>query len=141
MKDRRTLNLISRIKDSMNQFLISELEKHGVKGIVPSHGEILRILYLSNEPLSLKTIAQRIGRTQPTVTVLIRKLEKFGFVTRSDNPQDKRSSNIELTAKGKEFQKHFKGISKSINQKLHQNLTETEADLLERLLNRIHQSL
>lgn len=141
MQIRRTLNLIGKIKEYMNQFIIDELKKIGIEGIVPSHGEILRILFLTKEPMSLKEIALKIRRTQPTVTVLINKLEKNGYVIRTDNPLDKRSNHIKLSSKGRGFQSHFKKISEDINMKLHHSLSEVEAEKLEYLLNKVYKNL
>jgi hypothetical protein len=45
MKKGNALSLISRIREKANKFIVRELENHGIKGIVPSHGEILVLLF------------------------------------------------------------------------------------------------
>lgn len=141
MKKRPTLFLIGRIRESMNEFLKARLEHYELKGIVPSHGEILMILYRNKSAMPLKEIAERIHRTQPTVTVLVKKLEKLGYIRRYQNSDDKRSTCIDLTDRGKKIQEIFETVSDEINSKLHSALTEKEADTLDALLHKVLQNL
>jgi hypothetical protein len=68
-----TASKVGKIRDAVNNLILSEFNKHGVDGIAPSHGDILVCLYEKNG-LSVKELAEKIHRTQPTVTVLIDKL-------------------------------------------------------------------
>ncbi|MFJ8265633.1 MarR family transcriptional regulator [Peribacillus asahii] len=63
---------VGKIRNAVNNLILSELDKHGVDGISPSDGDILVCLYERNG-LSVKELAEKIHRTQPTVTVLIYK--------------------------------------------------------------------
>lgn len=46
--------LISRIRESANNFIINELKKAGIKGIAPSHGDIMAALYKEDKiPMNL----------------------------------------------------------------------------------------
>lgn len=137
MKLRRTLFLISQIKERMGTFIISELESRGIKGMVGSHGDILAALYQSPTPLTMKEIAQTINRTQPTVTVLVDKLVALGYLTRIKNPNDLRSKQVKLTQNGIDFKDIFFEISGSINTELHKNISSAEADQLEMILQKI----
>ncbi len=69
-----TASMVGKIRDAVNYMILSELGKHGVDGIAPSHGDILVCLYEKNS-LSIKELAERIHRTQPTVTALVDKLQ------------------------------------------------------------------
>ena len=128
---RETLSLISKIHQKGCRFITEQLDTNGAKGLVPSHGDILICLY-QNGKMTMKDIAQKIRRTKPTVTVLVDKLEKTGFVK-----SDSRSFNIVLTKKGEDFRPVFEKISKELNDMLHKNLTADEADILESLLSKI----
>lgn len=133
---RKALSLISKIKEKGNRFIIEQLNQNGIEGLVPSHGDILVLLY-EDEKLTMKAIADKIHRTKPTVTVLVDKLEKFGFVKREKSDEDSRVTYIILTQKGKEFQSVFENISKDLNSLLYKNLTEKEANMLDKLLEKI----
>lgn len=130
------LSLISKIHEKGNRFIIEELKNNGAEGLVPSHGDILVCLY-KNGKMTMKDIANCIHRTKPTVTVLVDKLEKLGYLKREASDEDSRSTNIVLTQKGKDFQATFEKISKNLNEMLYKNLSDKEIEILEELLKKI----
>ena len=130
------LSLVSKIHEKGNRFIIEELKNNGAKGLVPSHGDILVCLY-KNGKMTMKDIADSIHRTKPTVTVLIDKLEKLGYLKRVASDEDSRSTNIVLTKKGEDFKPTFEKISKDLNEMLNKNLSENEVKLLEKLLRKV----
>jgi len=105
--------LIARIRDHINKQIVQELEKHNVTEIVPSHGDILMFLY-REDVLSIKVLAERVRRTQTTVTVLVNKLEKLGYVERSKSAEDSRVTMIRLTEQGRELEPVFQEVSQQI---------------------------
>ena len=127
------LSLISKIHEKGNRFIIEELKNNGAEGLVPSHGDILVCLY-KNGKMTMKDIANCIHRTKPTVTVLVDKLEKLGYLKREASDEDSRSTNIVLTQKGEDFQATFEKISKNLNEMLYKNLSDKEIEILEELL-------
>lgn len=130
------LSLISKIHEKGNRFIIEELKNNGAEGLVPSHGDILVCLY-KNGKMTMKDIANCIHRTKPTVTVLVNKLEKLGYLKREASDEDSRSTNIVLTQKGEDFQATFEKISKNLNEMLYKNLSDKEIEILEELLKKI----
>lgn len=130
------LTLISKIHEKGNRFIIEELKKNGAVGLVPSHGDILVCLY-QNDKMTMKEIAEKIHRTRPTVTVLIDKLEKLGYLKREISQNDNRYTYITLTKKGQDFKPVFEKISEDLNNMLYKNLSEEESDILENLLKKV----
>lgn len=130
------LSLISKIHEKGNRFIIEELKNNGVDGLVPSHGDILVCLYKNNK-MTMKDIANCIHRTKPTVTVLVDKLEKLGYLKRAASDKDSRSTYVILTQKGEDFKATFDQISKNLNKMLNKNLSENEVKLLEELLKKM----
>ncbi len=130
------LSLVSKIHEKGNRFIIEELKNNGAEGLVPSHGDILVCLY-RNGKMTMKDIANCIHRTKPTVTVLVDKLEKLGYLKREASDEDSRSTNIVLTQKGKDFQATFEKISEELNKMLYKNLSPEESELIEKLLRKI----
>ena len=130
------LSLISKISEKGNRFIIEELKKNGVVGLVPSHGDILVCLY-KNDKMTMKDIADKIHRTRPTVTVLVDKLEKLGYLKREVFEKDNRYTYICLTQKGLDFKPIFEQISNNLNDMLYKNLSDSEADILEELLRKV----
>ena len=130
------LSLISKIHEKGHRFIIEELKNNGAEGLVPSHGDILVCLY-KNGKMTMKDIANSIHRTKPTVTVLVDKLEKLGYLKREASVEDNRSTNIVLTQKGEDFKVIFEKISKELNKMLYKNLSPEESELIEKLLRKV----
>ena len=130
------LSLVSKIHEKGNRFIVEELKNNGAEGLVPSHGDILVCLY-KNSKMTMKDIANCIHRTKPTVTVLVDKLEKLGYLKRAASDKDSRSTYVILTQKGEDFKATFDQISNNLNKMLNKNLSENEVKLLEELLKKM----
>lgn len=126
-------SLISQIRDSVNKLIISELEHHNIKGIVPSHGDILVYLY-NHDHVTMKELAEQIHRSKPTVTVLVNKLVQYGYVVREKERSDNRITYIKLTQKGMELYPVFMKISDIIREKMYGGFSNQESEQLENLL-------
>ncbi len=136
MKMRETVKYIGFIKDEANQFIVKELEKYGIEGIVPSHGSILIALF-NKKQMTMKEIAEFIRRKQPTVTILIDKLLKYGYVEKRKDAEDSRSFIIQLTDKGEDFRTTFTEISDRLNKKIHRGITDNELEIFDKVLKQI----
>lgn len=130
----------SRIRKAANQFLIDELDKAGLKGVVPSHGDIITFL-LKYGAMPMQELAKRVDRTKATLTVLIDKLEKLELVKRTRSSTDNRVIIIELTQKGLDLKPVFERISHDLNEKVYKGFSEEEADLADMLMDRIRKNL
>ena len=135
-----TLSLISRIHEGGNRIILEMLNENSMSGLVPSHGDILVILYKYGK-MSMKDIAKRINRTKATVTVLVNKLEKHGYVKREKSSEDSRLTYICLTSKGEDFKEIFLNISTELNNRLYQNFSEEETEILDKPLQKMVQNI
>lgn len=131
---------IAKIHEYADRFIIEELKKNNIEGLVPSHGEILLSLY-QNDKMMMKDIADKIHRTKSTVTVLVNKLEKSGFVKRENLDTDNRYSYISLTKKGQDFKPIFDKITDNTNEKLYQNILDSEYEVLDKILDRVLENI
>jgi DNA-binding MarR family transcriptional regulator len=61
----------------------------------------LRALIDAEEPLSIKALADELGLSFPAVSRAVDGLVRRGFVTRAEDPDDRRSKRLALTAKGR----------------------------------------
>jgi len=128
---------ISRIRDKAHAFLVKQLEEHHMKGISPSHGDILWAL-LCNGELPMKDLAENINRDKSTVTALVNKLVKFGYVQKKTDFNDSRVNLISLTPKGLELKDDVIAISEALREKAYQGLTEKDKAVLTKLLDKIY---
>jgi DNA-binding MarR family transcriptional regulator len=140
MKQGNAIALLSRITKKAHQLIVRELEAHGMDGIVPSHGEIL-VHLLTGEKYTMKDLADKIHRTKPTVTVLIDKLVKLGYVTKEKSNEDSRITFIRLTEKGLRLKPSFFEISERLNAVVYKDLSDEEAETFEATLKKVNQNL
>ena len=138
--DQDTISLISRIRENANKFICKELETSGITGIVPSHGDIMAVLFKSHK-CTMKELAANIRRTKATLTVLVDKLEKIGYVKREKSSQDSRVTYITLTKKGLDLKPVFEDISKKLNNLVFTNISEKEGETLHKILEKINKNL
>ena len=116
----------SRLRESGNRFILAELEKVGLSDIAPSHGEAC----------NMSELAKQVHRTKSTVTALVEKLERNGYVLRIPDPEDSRGVLVRLTDKGRALEPAFEAISNGLQRLITDRLSEEEAALLDRLLDK-----
>ena len=131
------LVLIWRVREKANRFLVQELRNHNVEGLAPSHGDILWALF-KNRSLSMKQLAEIIDRDKSTVTALVNKLIKLGYVRKTPDATDSRVLRISLTKKGEGLQDTLVDISGRLLEKFYKNLSEKERNDLAALLVKIN---
>lgn len=134
MKAEDIISLISRIRDHANTFITDEMNKCGLKGLATSHGDIIFAL-LNNEKLTMQEIAEKIERDKSTVTALVNKLIREGYVEKTKYSLDNRVVFVSLTEKGKALKPMFESISKDLISTVYEGISEKEKeDLLKTLL-------
>jgi MarR family transcriptional regulator, organic hydroperoxide resistance regulator len=137
MKKELVILQIGRIRDKANSFLTRELAGRKLKGIAPSHGDILWALY-TNGDLPMKKLSEIINRDKSTITALVNKLINSGYIQRRTHESDNRSSIISLTEKGRAMQEKFWEVSETLRKKAYQGLSDEEMETLMHLLTKIH---
>ena len=75
--------------------------------------------------------------THPTTLGLLDALEKKGFTTRVDNPNDARGKLVALTVKADEMQHELEDLGTKIEDKLTEKLTRKEKEQLVALLQKL----
>ena len=92
-----------------------------------------------HENLRMKEIAQKMGVTTGSLTVMVDRLEKNGLVSRQPHPKDRRSYVLLLTEKGKQYHKEHHKLHVGLTKELTSNLNEDEIRQLMRLMNQLTQ--
>jgi len=129
MKVDNTISMIGKIKDGANVIIVRELEARGHAGLAPSHGEILMILLFQGEKTKTD-IANAIGRERSTVTTLLQKLDRLGYIESRINQEDARSTIVSLTEKGLGMKKDFIEISELIYDRQYRGMTKKQIESL-----------
>ena len=131
-----TISLVSHIHSASADFLKTRLAGQGLPDLSSSHGFILFLLS-RDDKLTMSEIAARINRDKSTTTVLVRKLEKAGFVKSEISAVDSRSKFIMLTDQGKEYNKVTEKLSKELIATFYKGFSDTEKQQIFNLLKRI----
>jgi len=135
------ISTLSKIHGSANKIIISELKSHNLEGLVPSHGDILILLYEKEDGIPMSQISQKIGKDKSTVTALINKLEGLGLLEKLKNEKDSRSTLIKLTKKGLLTKPIvIDRISKKLLDRAYTNFTEEEKKVLCTLLEKMNEN-
>ncbi|WP_251942493.1 MarR family transcriptional regulator [Staphylococcus sp. Marseille-Q5304] len=87
-------------------------------------GYIVLLAIESDEKINIKTLGKCVFLDSGTLTPLLKKLEKKGYVTRTRELEDERSLKISLTEKGVSIKDPLLDISKKVFGDLDMNIDE-----------------
>ena len=125
---------ICRLKHARVQALLETL------GLYEGQPSMLRALW-SQEGLTHTDLAKRL-RVQPaTITKMIKRMEKAGFVERRPDPQDERVSRVYLTEAGRAVQTDVRDVWHTLEKEAFAYLTEEQRAQLRHLLLQIRDNL
>lgn len=137
MNTRDAISLISKIREKSNKLIETEMSQNGIEGIVTSHGDIIYALF-KNKRMTMAEIANKIGRDKSTVTALIDKLVKLGYVIKERDTEDTRVVYVTLTEKGYELEPIFEAVSAKLLEVFYLGISEEEKEELTKILNKIY---
>lgn len=138
LNDKYIVYFISRTKQKMTQFIQLQLKQQQLDKLIPSHGNILTVLYENGEKMALNEIAKRIGRDKSTVTSLVNKLVALGYVEKVSGQHDKRVTFIQLTQQGQNLKPKFDAISSQVYEIAYQGFSQDEKEQFLSLLKKIY---
>jgi DNA-binding MarR family transcriptional regulator len=128
----RLIFLISKVY----QKLIINLQKSfSESGIEATPIQVMLLFFLQhNNGLSLTQISQGLMLENPTVTGLIDRLEKLGYVKRADHPNDRRVYLVHLTEKGNKVANKALPIVKRLNEEIKKGYSKEEVENFKKVL-------
>lgn len=104
-------------------------------GIAPAQLGALRKLW-KNDGMTNTELGEQLFLKTSTVTALIDRMERDGYVFRERNKEDRRVINLWLTEKGKELKDRLPDLESVMREKLKEKFSEPELRELTRLLNK-----
>ena len=138
MKDKYIVYFMSRIKSKMLHFIEAQLQENSLDDLIPSHGNILTALYENHGKITMKQIAQIIGKDKSTVTPLVNKLVELGYIKKEKKELDKRVTYIILTERGKEIEAKFNAISREVSMTAYRGFSAEEKEIFLNLLKKLN---
>lgn len=133
------LSLISHVHSKTAFFLEKRLSAEGLVSLASSHGFIL--FCLSQNPMLMGELSQKINRDKSTTTALVKKLERLGFVQVEKSNEDSRKKVISLTEKGCQYNKITSEISHEVFQTAFGGFSDEDKESLLSLLTRLSKNL
>ncbi|MEK6646195.1 MAG: MarR family transcriptional regulator [Candidatus Firestonebacteria bacterium] len=140
MKINNIISLISQVREKANKFLVKEMHGKNIKGLVTSHGDIIFSLFEESK-LTMKDLKGKTGKDKSTVTALVDKLEKLGFVKKNKSLDDARITYITLTEKGLTLKPKLIEISEKLFNSAYKGIADKEVELVNNVLIKIKKNL
>jgi len=137
MKSRELIRTITDISKKLKNTKLKELELRGIEGLAPSHGDILVNLFKHGD-LSMRELAERIQKDKSTITALVNKLVKLGYVEKYKNGSDSRINIVRLTEMAHERRESFIEVSNIITEKISRHVTDEEIEKALEVLGKIN---
>ena len=141
MDTRGIVGQIARIREQANLLIARELRERSIEGIVPAHGSVLHFLFQQSKPVPIKAVVENARRVKSTVTAMINKLERHGYVRKLPCETDNRITFVELTPKGRRLRENFDEISTMLLRQVYGDMNEDDREWLARQLEQIEQNL
>jgi DNA-binding MarR family transcriptional regulator len=128
----RLIFLISKVCQKLIINLQKAFSKSGVE-VTPI--QVMLLFFLQkNDGSSLTQISQGLMLENPTITGLIDRLEKSGYVKRSDHPNDRRVYLVNITEKGNRVAKKALPIIKKLNEQIKEGYSKEEIENFKKVL-------
>jgi DNA-binding MarR family transcriptional regulator len=121
------------------------LRESGIREISPEQARILNILWRVKvtrvPPISIGILARETQLSKPTLTIMLNRLEKNGYVKRFPSKTDHRVVFIESTGKDKRLEKLYANIADKMSEIFYKGFTQKEVEQFENCLERILNNL
>ncbi|HJA06000.1 MAG TPA: MarR family transcriptional regulator [Candidatus Mediterraneibacter pullicola] len=105
-----------------------------------SSAGVLFLLY-QRKTMSQKALAEQLNVTAPSITSLIQKMEKTGYITRRPDDQDQRVMRLSLTEKGKSCIQSVKDVAERMEKIIFEGMSVEERLLFRRLMLQVNENL
>lgn len=128
----RLIYLISKV---CQKLIISLQKAFSEAGVEVTPIQVMLLFFLQkNDGSSLTQISQGLMLENPTVTGLIDRLEKSGYVKRSDHPNDRRVYLVHITDKGNRVANKALPLLKRLNEQIKEGYSKTEIENFKKVL-------
>jgi DNA-binding MarR family transcriptional regulator len=110
------------------------------KGIHPGQAFCLAEV-AHNDGVTQRDLAEALGISRPTLTVMLQKMEKSGLVERRADELDQRYTRIHLTAAGADTHAEMHAVMGDIVSKTFGQLTDADNAELRRLISTLNDNM
>ena len=136
--DRDLIAGIIQLANLMTRRLAPIFEK---ARITPQQWAIISVLGDSDGPMTLAGLARRMMVSKQNMTGMIARLEQLGLADRSGDPNDLRSSRVQLTRRGRSVVEKFRPAYNDWRGALGGEVSERELTIATRVVERLIEQL
>ena len=115
--------LISKIKQISCRIFDRKLKEYNINDLNTAQGRIIFSLWQNNNS-SNSDLARHTALGKTTLTSMLDRLEKSGFIAISLDKKDKRKSRVSLTEKSKLLEDRYKDVSDEMTELFYKGLSE-----------------
>ncbi len=139
-KQRQGGFLIAKVHQLSGRIFTKILKNYNINEINPAQGRILFVLW-ENDEIPIIELSKKTQLEKSTLTAMLDRLEKDGFLIRNPSKEDRRKILIKRTDKDRSFQKAYYQVSEEMASLFYKNFTGKEIDSFENHLQRILNNL
>ena len=101
-----------------------------------ARGRIIFAL-LGTDGVAIKVLCEKTSLDKSTLTGILNRLERDGYIEKISDENDKRSTLIKLTGKEKDFIPKVDSVSTQMNEIFYKGFSDQEIDLFDSMMKRI----
>lgn len=132
--------LIAKIHQVSGRIFADKLKRHRIDEINPAQGRILFALW-QKDNIPIQELGERTSLEKSTLTSMLDRLEKLGYLVRVPSTEDRRKILIRLTEKNEEMRAAYERVSEDMLDLFYRGLSEEEIQNLEGMLERMLENL
>ena len=124
---------LNKVRRKIHRYYESKLASFN---ITPVQFYVLSALWDKDE-IKFKDLARRLDMDGATLTGILDRMEKRGFIERKEDPHDRRSVLVCLTDKSKEIRPQMIDIAQDLDQEFRNKVSDEEFQLLLKILDQL----
>ncbi len=131
-----------KVSNAVNRVMTRQFRNEGID-MTPEQWLVMTCLWLEVEGdhPTQNQIAQATFKDRPSITRLIRNLERQGLIYRTEKEGDKRANYVMLTEKGKQLQEKVRAVTRKGLESVFYGFSEDEIETSFKLLGRVFTNL
>ncbi len=133
--DDRLIYLVSMAQNRLLGRLRSALAAAGIR-VTPAQSAILFLLKQA-DGRTMSELGRALSIENATITGLVDRLERDGFVRRSRSASDRRATKVSITPEGVAAASRARDVVKRVNESIKAGFSEAEVDAFRRILLKI----
>jgi DNA-binding MarR family transcriptional regulator len=108
--------LLAAAHRALSDRLLAEIGRAGIRGMRPAYGFVIRAV--AAEQPSINRLAELLDVSKQAASKLADAMQDAGFIDRAPDAQDRRSTRLQLTAKGRKVLARALATSTAIEREL-----------------------